>query len=201
MKRIASFHKLANPKFRPMKMASAGFTLRTDEKSMGCDRCGITVSLDDLSEDINPIDLHKRRSPRCELLQRILSAPAPRERLSDILQRLSPPKQPIGKKKVAKRDEPAASARPKQRPKISSTKKQPSPSFEAEKEALQRSIAEQKERYTCKVCLDAPMNTVFLPCGHFLTCKECADKLRDCSICRATIRGTVAVLDLCPLKE
>ena len=96
-----------------------------------------------------------------------------------------------------------ASARPKQqRPKISSTK-QPSrnPSFEAEKESLQRSIAEQKERFNCKVCFDALMDTVFLPCGHFLTCKECADKLRVCSICRETIKGTVIVLDFYPLKE
>ena len=204
LKRIASFLRVEDPKFRPMRMASAGFTLTTDGKGIVCHCCGITVSLNNLSKDdiTDPVDLHKRRSPRCDLLQRILTTPPPRgKRISDLLQRSS--KQSIGEKKVARRDnsEPAASARPKQ-PKISCTKRVlRNRSFEAEKESLQRSIADQKDRFQCKVCLDAFMDTVFLPCGHFSTCKECADKLRVCSMCRETIKGTVAVLDFYPLKK
>lgn len=43
----------------------------------------------------------------------------------------------------------------------------------------------------CKVCLDKDVNTVFLPCGHLVTCQDCAPRLRDCPVCRTYIRGTV----------
>lgn len=44
---------------------------------------------------------------------------------------------------------------------------------------------------TCKVCMDAEVNTVFLPCGHLVCCDRCAPLLRDCPICRTYVRGTV----------
>ena len=180
-----------------MRDASAGFTLTTDVRHCLSLLC-ITVANNYRKTTSPTRSTHKRRSPRCDLLQRILTTPPPRGRISDLLQRSS--KQSIGEKKVARRDnsEPAASARPKQ-PKISCTKRVlRNRSFEAEEESLQRSIADQKDRFQCKVCLDAFMDTVFLPCGHFSTCKECADKLRVCSMCRETIKATVAVQDFYP---
>jgi len=44
---------------------------------------------------------------------------------------------------------------------------------------------------TCKVCMDKEVNTVFLPCGHLVSCDQCAPKLRNCPVCRTYIRGTV----------
>ncbi|XP_077488826.1 baculoviral IAP repeat-containing protein 7-like isoform X1 [Amblyomma americanum] len=48
-----------------------------------------------------------------------------------------------------------------------------------------------KDQRLCKVCLDAEVGVVFLPCGHLVACPSCASALVDCPICRAAIRGTV----------
>lgn len=47
------------------------------------------------------------------------------------------------------------------------------------------------EAKSCKVCMDSDVNTVFLPCGHLVSCDRCAPKLRHCPVCRIYIRGTV----------
>jgi len=41
----------------------------------------------------------------------------------------------------------------------------------------------------CCVCFDAPIDTGLHPCGHFSTCRGCADRLRPrrCPICREDI--------------
>ena len=51
-----------------------------------------------------------------------------------------------------------------------------------------------KEQSFCKVCLDDIVSIVFLPCGHLVTCADCAPALRKCPICRADIKGTVRTL-------
>ena len=48
-----------------------------------------------------------------------------------------------------------------------------------------------REQKTCKICLDAEVGVVFLPCGHLCCCVLCAPAVRQCPICRAEIRGTV----------
>jgi len=35
----------------------------------------------------------------------------------------------------------------------------------------------------CKVCLDNNIDSVFLPCGHVMTCIQCGSKLVNCPIC------------------
>ena len=50
------------------------------------------------------------------------------------------------------------------------------------------------EAKTCKVCMDNDINTVFLPCGHLVSCDKCSPKLRNCAICRTYIRGTVRTI-------
>ena len=59
------------------------------------------------------------------------------------------------------------------------------------------SIEEETERLRserlCKVCMDRDVNTVFLPCGHLVTCADCAKPIPKCPICRSFIRGTVRV--------
>ena len=45
----------------------------------------------------------------------------------------------------------------------------------------------------CKICLVNRIDTLFLTCRHFSTCHECADRVRDCPICRQVILGTVDV--------
>nr|AIZ98906.1 inhibitor of apoptosis proteins 2 [Azumapecten farreri] len=48
-----------------------------------------------------------------------------------------------------------------------------------------------RDQLTCKVCLEAPVSIVFLPCGHLSCCGECAPALKNCPICRANIKGSV----------
>lgn len=36
----------------------------------------------------------------------------------------------------------------------------------------------------CKICMDAPIECVFLECGHMATCTSCGKQLCECPICR-----------------
>lgn len=66
-----------------------------------------------------------------------------------------------------------------------------------EKNAPQSSqeLAEELERIRdirmCKVCMDAEMDVVFLPCQHMVTCSSCALALAQCPICRVDIKYTI----------
>ena len=51
-----------------------------------------------------------------------------------------------------------------------------------------------KEERTCKVCMDAEVNTVFLPCGHLVCCALCAQQQHFCSICQKCISRNVRVV-------
>uniref|UniRef100_UPI00358F0481 E3 ubiquitin-protein ligase XIAP-like n=1 Tax=Myxine glutinosa TaxID=7769 RepID=UPI00358F0481 len=48
----------------------------------------------------------------------------------------------------------------------------------------------QDERM-CKVCMDQEVSVVFTPCGHLVTCFDCASSasLLKCPICRSVVRG------------
>ncbi|KAE8750036.1 hypothetical protein FOCC_FOCC003160 [Frankliniella occidentalis] len=48
-----------------------------------------------------------------------------------------------------------------------------------------------KEARQCKICMDSEACVVFLPCGHLVTCVNCAPSLSDCPICRQAIKATV----------
>lgn len=39
----------------------------------------------------------------------------------------------------------------------------------------------------CVVCMSEEKHYVFGPCGHFYVCKQCANKLKSCPICRSNI--------------
>ncbi|XP_037078834.1 baculoviral IAP repeat-containing protein 2-like [Pollicipes pollicipes] len=57
--------------------------------------------------------------------------------------------------------------------------------------SLEEEFIRLKEQKQCKVCMDEDVGVVFLPCGHLITCVNCAPALRDCPLCRQPIRGTV----------
>lgn len=69
-----------------------------------------------------------------------------------------------------------------------------------EKDEMHRSLlVMEKERdelenlVRCKVCLISRIDTLFLTCRHFSTCRECAERVKDCPVCRQEILGTVDV--------
>ena len=47
---------------------------------------------------------------------------------------------------------------------------------------LEKELSEQ-EQYKCSVCLDAPKEEAFVPCGHTF-CAMCAAQLPTCAICK-----------------
>lgn len=57
--------------------------------------------------------------------------------------------------------------------------------------SLEDENARLKEQRTCKICMDGEVGVVFLPCGHFCCCVNCAPSLKDCPVCRTSIQGTV----------
>ncbi|KAF5296136.1 hypothetical protein FQR65_LT10306 [Abscondita terminalis] len=40
---------------------------------------------------------------------------------------------------------------------------------------------------TCKICMDSPIDTAFLPCAHVVACSSCAARCERCPLCRADI--------------
>merc|ERR1712129_673255 len=53
----------------------------------------------------------------------------------------------------------------------------------------------QTARLECKICMDAIVNTVFVPCGHMAACADCAKALKTaqgrrppCPICRKKVK-------------
>ena len=48
----------------------------------------------------------------------------------------------------------------------------------------------------CKICMDAPVQTVFIPCGHMVACLLCSNSFKKkgkklCPICRTSIKDVV----------
>ena len=50
-------------------------------------------------------------------------------------------------------------------------------------------LKEIKESHCCIICMDNEISTVFLPCGHLLSCFDCASFLKKCPICRQPIKN------------
>ncbi|XP_033740128.1 baculoviral IAP repeat-containing protein 7-like [Pecten maximus] len=61
------------------------------------------------------------------------------------------------------------------------------------KAVLEQENAALKERTTCKICLLNIVSIVFLPCGHLVSCAQCAPALKVCPICRGPMKATVRI--------
>ena len=59
-----------------------------------------------------------------------------------------------------------------------------------QREVMRREITAvpRAEEQTCAICLDRPPNVTFVPCGHKMTCEQCAERVSECPSCRAPIR-------------
>ena len=51
---------------------------------------------------------------------------------------------------------------------------------------------EATEVFSCKICLVNALKVVFTSCGH-TACSSCADKFKDCHICRKTISKKIKI--------
>ncbi|CAL1545883.1 unnamed protein product [Lymnaea stagnalis] len=48
-----------------------------------------------------------------------------------------------------------------------------------------------RQQTVCKICMDKEVAVVFLPCGHLVSCAECATAMKDCPVCRVNIKGVI----------
>ena len=43
----------------------------------------------------------------------------------------------------------------------------------------------------CKMCNKAEADTVFMPCGHIVTCEDCSSLMKKCLICKTEIETSI----------
>lgn len=58
-------------------------------------------------------------------------------------------------------------------------------------ESLEEKLERMQEERTCKICMDAEVGVVFLPCGYFSCCAKCAKGVDMCPMCRSPIQEMV----------
>lgn len=66
-------------------------------------------------------------------------------------------------------------------------------SYRTQAEKLAEENRQLRQQKVCKVCLDAEIGIVFLPCGHLCCCQACAPNVGQCPVCRADIHNRVHV--------
>merc|ERR1711953_1631337 len=86
---------------------------------------------------------------------------------------------------------PSTSKSPSYKPALPTSPMATNTSPEVGNSDLMSENARLKEQRTCKICMDAEVGVVFLPCGHLCSCVNCAPALKDCPVCRRAIQGTV----------
>ena len=58
-----------------------------------------------------------------------------------------------------------------------------------QREVVRRELAvPREEERPCAICLDRPPNVTFVPCGHKMTCEQCAARVTECPSCRRPIQ-------------
>lgn len=58
---------------------------------------------------------------------------------------------------------------------------------------LKKENQQLKDNITCKICLDSKATVIFLPCGHMVSCAQCAMALSLCPMCRVVIEKYIKV--------
>ncbi|XP_071959858.1 baculoviral IAP repeat-containing protein 8-like [Antedon mediterranea] len=56
-----------------------------------------------------------------------------------------------------------------------------------EEEDVQSVVRDLREKKTCKICMDADVCVLFIPCSHLVACWSCSNSLLLCPICRGKI--------------
>lgn len=64
---------------------------------------------------------------------------------------------------------------------------------ESSQTSLQKEVSTEEqlrrlqEEKLCKICMDRNIAVVFIPCGHLVTCKQCAEAVDKCPMCYTVI--------------
>ncbi|XP_026727527.1 E3 ubiquitin-protein ligase MYLIP [Trichoplusia ni] len=65
------------------------------------------------------------------------------------------------------------------------------------KEPRSRSHSGCGEALACRACMDAPIDTLFLPCRHVVCCGDCAPRCERCPLCRGEIEKLMHIFLPC----
>ena len=52
-------------------------------------------------------------------------------------------------------------------------------------------LKDMEEARACKICMDHYVCIAFVPCGHLVTCMECAPECPNCPMCRKPIQSRI----------
>jgi hypothetical protein len=64
----------------------------------------------------------------------------------------------------------------------------------AEEQPKKQPNSEQDDSIKCKICMESPINSLLLPCGHAVACDECLKRLPSvCPICRLHVIETKTI--------
>uniref|UniRef100_A0A3F2YW03 RING-type domain-containing protein n=1 Tax=Anopheles dirus TaxID=7168 RepID=A0A3F2YW03_9DIPT len=88
----------------------------------------------------------------------------------------------------------AAAATNTQEPGVSALEAAASSRLAADDEISHRLREENnrlREERECKICLTREVGVVFCPCGHLVSCVQCAPAIYNCPVCRALITGRI----------
>ena len=89
--------------------------------------------------------------------------------------------------------DPSALAQPKleamQSDLVTTKKTLETASERVQREVMRRELAAPRaEEQTCAICLERSPNVTFVPCGHKMTCEQCAARVTECPSCRRPIQ-------------
>nr|CAB3264135.1 E3 ubiquitin-protein ligase MYLIP [Phallusia mammillata] len=62
-----------------------------------------------------------------------------------------------------------------------------------EAEMLQERLQTISDALSCRICFDSEIECAFVPCGHQVCCKSCAERCQNCPICRKPVTKTLVV--------
>jgi len=68
---------------------------------------------------------------------------------------------------------------------------EPTSSIKLAADEAEKKLQQLSDEMKCKVCLDNEADVCFIPCGHLCTCVQCANKLKQCPICRTKIQQSI----------
>jgi hypothetical protein len=63
-------------------------------------------------------------------------------------------------------------------------------------EKKEKAVGKEEEVETCMICLDAPPNTLVLPCQHCVVCKACSQGLKKTPDANKCVRCRKDIVDV-----
>ena len=67
---------------------------------------------------------------------------------------------------------------------------------EIDKKVKPTTIFGEEDESECVICFENIKDTVFAPCGHFMTCNSCSKECKKCPICRGVVSHLLNIKEM-----